>query len=122
MDIGTTTWALAEGYVPSGSFSQEHDLVSHEALCVLNAGKSDAEIEILLYFADREPVGPYRLKVPAERTRHFRFNDLEDPEPLPRDTAFSSVITSNVPVVLQHTRLDSRDPHIALLSTVPYSA
>ena len=120
MEIGRTEWALAEGYIPSGSFSQKEDLVSHEAIAVLNAGKTDAHLELWLYFTDRDPAGPYRLTVPAERTRHFRFNNLEDPEPLPRDTPFSSVIRSDAPVVLQHTRLDSRDPHIALLLTVPY--
>jgi hypothetical protein len=73
-----------------------------------------------LYFADREPVGPYRLKLDPRRTRHVRFNDLTDPAPVPRDTPYSSVIRSDVPVVVQHTRLDSRDPHIALLSTIAF--
>lgn len=40
--------------------------------------------------------------VPARRTRHVRFNDLEDPEPV------------------QHTRLDSRQAESALLSTMAY--
>jgi hypothetical protein len=73
-----------------------------------------------LYFTNREPVGPYRLKVDPRRTRHMRFNDLSDPEPVPRDTPYSSVIQSDVPIVVQHTRLDSRDPHIALLSTIAF--
>lgn len=62
----------------------------------------------------------YRFKVGAKRTRHLRFNDLTDPEPVPRDTPYSSIIISNVPVVVQHTRLDSRNTHIALLSTVAF--
>jgi hypothetical protein len=62
------------------------------------------------------------MKVGARRTLHLRFNDLKDPEPVPRDTSYASVIESTVPVVIQHTRLDSRNPNIALLSTVAFAA
>ncbi len=71
---------------------------------------------------DRDPVGPYRVVVPARRTRHQRFNDLDDPQPIPRDTDYASVIESDVPIVVQHTRLDSRQPANALLTTVAFPA
>ena len=118
--LGHTIWAIPEGYIPSRSFSDAHDLVSHEVACILNAGDKDAAISITLYFTDREPVGPYRVHVSARRTLHLRFNDLTDPAPVPRDISYASVIESSVPIVVQHTRLDSRDPHIALLSTVAF--
>lgn len=54
--MGATTWAIAEGYIPSGSTG----------------------------------------------------------------TDFASVIRSDVPIVVQHTRLDSRQAENALLSTVAY--
>ena len=63
------------------------------------------EVDITIYFTNRDPVGPYHLKVGARRTLHQRFNDLRDPEPIPRATPYASVITSNVPIVVQHTRL-----------------
>ncbi|MGJ4942031.1 sensory rhodopsin transducer [Bradyrhizobium sp. HKCCYLS1011] len=118
--VGCTVWAIPEGYIPSGSVSQAHDLVSHEAACFLNAGDRDAEIKITLFFRDREPIGPYRLTVPSRRTVHMRFNDLTDPAPVPRDTSYASLIEASAPVVVQHTRLDSRQPAMALLSTVAY--
>jgi hypothetical protein len=37
-----------------------------------------------------------------------------------RDTAYASVVRSDAPIVVQHTRLDSRDPHTALLSTIAF--
>jgi len=120
--VGCTLWAIPEGYIPSGSVSQAHDLVSHEAACFLNTGDHDAEIRITLFFADRDPVGPYRLTVPSRRTVHMRFNDLTDPAPVPRDTSYASLIEASAPVVVQHTRLDSRQPAMALLSTVAYPA
>jgi hypothetical protein len=118
--IGHRRWAVAEGYIPGQSLSQEHALVSHEAVCLLNAGDRDAHVAITLYFKDRDPAGPYAVTVGARRTLHLRFNDLTDPAPVPRDTDFSSVIESSEPIVVQHTRLDSRHPNIALMSTVGY--
>jgi hypothetical protein len=120
--LGTTTWVIAEGYVPGDSTGSGRAFESHETACVLNAGDADAHVEITLYFTDREPVGPYRFTVPARRTVHQRFNDLTDPEPVPRDTDYASVLVSDVPVVVQHTRLDSRKAELALLSTVAWPA
>jgi hypothetical protein len=76
----------------------------------------------MVYFHDRPPVGPYRFTVPAQRTHHLRFNDLVDPAEIPRETDYSSVFESDVPVVVQHTRLDSRQPALALLSTMAFPA
>jgi hypothetical protein len=90
--------------------------------CLLNAGDRDAHIVITVFFVDREPAGPYRVVVPARRTLHVRYNDLIEPEPIPRGTAYSSVIESDVPIVVQHTRLDSRQAENALITTVAYAA
>ena len=119
--IGRRRWAIAEGYIPSESSFSDRTLVSHETACILNAGDEVAHIRITIFFADRDPVGPYQVTVAAGRTLHLRFNDLTDPQPIPRDTDYSSVFESDVPVVVQHTRLDSRHAEIALMSTTAYS-
>lgn len=119
---GARVWAIAEGYIPEDSTGPEPAMASHETACLLNASGEDAEVRITLYFSDREPVGPYRLTVPARRTRHVRFNELEDPVRVPRGTDYASVIESSVPIVVQHTRLDSRQAENALLSTVAFPA
>jgi hypothetical protein len=121
-DVGSRVWAIAEGYIPSASTGPEPQMTSHETACILNAGARDANVQITIFFSDREPAGPYRLVVPARRTRHVRFNDLSDPAPIPRDTDYASLIESDVPVVVQHTRLDSRQAENALLSTIAYAA
>ena len=120
--IGAIRWAIAEGYIPPYSHGPEPQMLSHETVCLLNTGDEEARVEIMLFFSDREPVGPYRVVVPARRVQHVRFNDLEDPEPVPLDTDYASVITANVPIVVQHTRLDSRQAENALLSTIAYAA
>jgi hypothetical protein len=118
--IGMREWVIAEGYIPSESNGPQPQMTSHETVCILNSSDKDARVEITIYYSDRDPMGPYRISVPARRTRHVRFNDLDDPEPIPRDTDFSSVIRSDVPIVAQHTRLDSRQAENALLSTIAY--
>lgn len=120
--IGQRRWAIAEGYIPESSNGPEPEMISHETACLLNASDEEAQVEITIYFSDREPTGPYRLTIPARRTRHVRFNQLNDPEPIPKGTDYSSVIVSDVPIVVQHSRLDSRQAENALLTTVAYSA
>ena len=119
--IGRKRWAIAEGYIPDWSNGPEPEFTSHETACLLNAGDREARVEITVFFSDREPAGPYTVTVPARRTKHVRFNDLKDPEPIPLGTDYASVIESDVPIVVQHTRLDSRQAENALLSTIAYA-
>lgn len=119
--IGQKCWAIAEGYIPAGSHGKEPEMTSHETACLLNTTDQDAHVEITIYFSDRDPVGPYAVTVPARRTMHLRFNDLQHPEPIPRGRDYASVIRSDVPIVVQHTRLDSRQDANALLSTIAYT-
>ena len=120
--IGKKRWVIAEGYIPGWSTGPEPQFTSHETACVLNTGDADAHVQITIFFKDKEPVGPYRVTVGARRTLHLRFNNLNDPAPIPKDTDYSSVFESDVPVVVQHTRLDSRQDANALLSTIAYAA
>jgi hypothetical protein len=120
--IGKCKWAIAEGYIPAYSHGPEPRMLSHETACILNAGDKDAHVRITIFFSDRDPAGPYEITVPARRTKHIRFNNLESPEKIPEATEYSSVIESDVPIVVQHTRLDSRQDANALLSTIAYAA
>ncbi len=96
-------------------------LISHEIGCILNAGDEPAHVRITLFFADREPVGPYRVTVAAAAHAASALQRSKDPAPVPRDTAYSSVFESDVPIVVQHTRLDSRRAEVSLLSTIAYA-
>jgi hypothetical protein len=53
---------------------------------------------------------------------HQRFNDLHNPEPVPTGVDYSVVIRSSVPIIVQHTRLDSRQAENALMSTIAFPA
>ena len=119
--LGHRRWAIAEGYIPAYSHGPEPEFISHETACFLNVSDRDAHVEITIFYADREPVGPYQVTVPARRTKHLRFNELTDPSRLPHGTDYASVIESDVPIVVQHTRLDSRQAENALMTTIAYS-
>ena len=120
--VGRKRWAIAEGYIPKSSNGPAPQMTSHETVCVLNTGDQDAQVKITVFFTDRDPAGPYRIVVPARRKKHVRFNDLTKPEPIPPETDFSSLIESDVPVVVQHTRLDSRQAENALMTTIAFAA
>ncbi len=119
---GARRWIIPEGYIPGRSHGPAPELESHDACCILNAGDEEAAITITLYYVDREPVGPYRFSVPARRACHLRYNQFDDPEPIPRDTPYASVIESSVPVIVQYTRLDSRQAENAIMTTLGFPA
>jgi len=118
--LGKRRWVIAEGYIPPESTGPVPAMTSHETACILNTSDEDADVTITIFFADREPAGPYRVTVPARRTKHLRFNDLEQPEKIPLGRDYASVIESSVPIVVQHTRLDSRQSANALMTTIAF--
>jgi hypothetical protein len=122
MNIGHKRWVIIDGYIPVASTGSSGELVSRDAVCALNCTPQNAHVEITLYFANREPAGPYRFVDNAPCTWHLRFNEFTDPEPVPHNTDYTSVINSDVPVIVQHVRLDSRQPALALMSMIAYPA
>lgn len=76
MSIGKTKWAIVEGYIPESRTGPKPQMESHETICILNAGEEDAKVEIMVYFTDRKPAGPYQIKVESQRTKHVQeFNE-----------------------------------------------
>lgn len=119
--IGKKVWTIPEGYIPPSS-SGDPEMISHETICILNTGKQKAQVEITLFFTDKDPVGPYQVTVEAQRVNHVRINDLEDPEPVPKGIEYASVVESDVPVVVQHSRLDTTQAENALFTAIAFPA
>ena len=65
---GFTRWFIPEGLIPKTSNGPQPEMLSHKTACILNVSDMDAELEITIFYSDREPVGPYRVQVPARRT------------------------------------------------------
>ena len=121
-EIGRTTWAIAGGRIPLESTGREPDFTSRDELCLLNTGPREARVEVTIFYGDRDPVGPYRVCVGARRTRHVRINDLIDPLAVPLETDYAAVIESDVPIVVQLNRLDSRQAENAIATAMAFPA
>ena len=116
---GRHRWYVPDAYLPTDS---SHGVESHESACLLNTGSRDAVVRLTFYFEDRDPVGPVELLVAARRTRHVRLTDagaLSGVE-LPRGVPFAYSAESDVPIVLQHSRLDTSAGAYTLATTVAY--
>jgi hypothetical protein len=119
--IGAKVWAIPGGHMPLRSSGEEPRHTSRDELCVLNAGHSDVSLQLTIYYEDREPIGPYPLKVAAQRVRHVRFNDLIDPQALPLDTPYAALLVADHPVVVQFTRHDTSQAANAIATTLAFA-
>jgi hypothetical protein len=118
---GARVWFIPDTYLATPP-NRNDPYFSHEAVCILNTGPRPAHISLDLYFEDRPPVKDIRLTVGAERTAHVR---LDRPEALggvevPRDTPYAIRLRSDVPVIVQYSRLDTTQWNLALMTTMAY--
>lgn len=92
---------------------------SHEAVCVLNTNESPVDVELTLYFEDREKLGGYCVTIPGERTRHIRLDKLvnKDGIPIPKDIGYAIVIECKDQITIQYTRLDTSQAEMAIATT-----
>jgi hypothetical protein len=116
--LGKQRWFVPDAYLPAESSPAAP---SHESSCLLNAGELDAHVRFTFFFEDRDPVGPVELTLPARRTWHVR---LDDPAQLggvelPRDAPYAYTVESDVPIVVQHSRLDTSAGY-TLFTTIAY--
>lgn len=117
--LGKKAWMIADGFwhsVGNGLFP------SHEAVCVLNTSDEDATIRLTLFFEDKEEMTGLAAVCPARRTRHIRMDKLETPDgrKVPRDVPYAILAESDVPVVVQYSRMDTSQKEMALMSTIAY--
>jgi hypothetical protein len=97
-------------------------LKSHEAVCVLNVSRRPAKLKITVYFEDRAPLAGLEAECPAQRTNHVHLEALKNRagEMIPIAKPMALMVESNVKVVVQHTRLDTTQPALALMTTMAF--
>jgi hypothetical protein len=116
---GKRHWFVPDAFLPTGSSS---GFESHESACLLNTTDRDARVRLTFFFEDRDPLGPVELVLRARRTWHVRLDDhvalggLE----LPRGVPYAYEVESTVPVVLQHSRLDTSGGAYTLFTSIAY--
>jgi len=120
MKTGNTIWMVPGGHIPLISTGKEPELTGRDVLFLLNTNEQDAHVNITVYYADREPAGPFSIKIKAQCVRNLRFNDLVDPEPVRLDTDYAVLVESDIPVVVQFTRMDTAQPELAGITSIAY--
>jgi hypothetical protein len=116
--LGHTLWTLPDGYIPPTSTGE---LESHESVCVLNAGSEQASIRITVYFEDRDPLVCEAVDVAGRRTKHIRTSSLQQAgEHIPKGVPYAMAVESDVPVIIQYSRLDATQSANALMTTLGY--
>ena len=116
---GKLKWFVPDGYLPAES---SHGVASHEAACLLNTGARDAAVRFTFYFEDGDPIGPVEITLGGRRTRHVRLDDAASigGVELPRGVPYAYTVESDLPIVLQHSRLDTSSGAYTLFTTIAY--
>lgn len=119
--VGKKSWIIPDGFLQPKSTGDE---ISHEAVCVLNLTNQDAAITLTFYFEDQEPMDQFESFCGGQRTHHIRLDKLVDKngEQVPRGVPYAIKLDSNVPLVVQHSRLDTSQEALALFTTMAYPA
>ncbi len=112
---GKTQWMIPDMYWPE--ITTPGHYVSHEAICVLNAGPRDAHLTVTFYFEDREPIVCGGLLCAAQRTNHMRMDKLAA---VPMGVPYAALVCSDEPVVVQYSRLDTTQAENGLVTTIAY--
>ena len=122
MNTGHKTWVISGGRIPLRTTGDEPVFTSRDELCVLNTSDNPAKISIMVYHETEHPSGPYNIEVKEACVRHIRFNDLVDPLPISLDTPFAAVVTSDVPIVVQFSRMHTSQRKLAGFFTTAFAA
>lgn len=118
---GARNWFIPDAYLPE-PVQSGGPYVGHEAICILNTSSEDASLLLTFYFEDRPPVRDIQVTIPSERTRHLR---LDKPEQVggyavPVAVPYAIHIYSDIPVIVQYSRLDTTQVQCTLMTTMAF--
>lgn len=104
-EIGAKIWFIPDAYLPSIG---DPNLPSHEST---------------FYFEDKDPIESKEIIVPPERTWHVRLDRAKEVlgVRLERDVPFAIKVESDVKIIVQHSRLDTRQPNLAYMTAIGWS-
>jgi hypothetical protein len=115
--LGSRTWFFPDGDVPPPGDSPPF---GHESLIMLNPGDEDAEVEVEVYFEDREPDVLAPQVVGARRVRCLRISDAIDGYRIPLGQ-YALKLGSSAPIICQIGRMDVRQPNLAYYTVMGHA-
>ena len=120
--IGKLDWAFSGGRIPFNSTGEEPMFNSHDKISVLNTSEEEAELEIFIFYENEAPVGTFEVEIKPQRLRKIRINDLIDPIPVKLERNYGCYIRSNVPVIIQFSRMDTGQNANSIMGTLAFPA
>jgi hypothetical protein len=120
--IGKKSWAISGGHIPLKSTGDEPEFTSHDRISILNTGSTDAQLKLMVYYEDQDPIGPYSIIVKARRVCKIHLNELINPLPIPLNKPFACLIDSDVPIVIQFLRMNTSSDRASITGTIAFSS
>ena len=114
-ETAKTDWYFPDSFLPNIS-----DGVSHESVCVLNVGDTAAEVELVCFFEDDEPLRGFQVICAPRRTNHIRLDKIKNNKgiQIPQNRPYAIGVHSSQPILCQYTRVDATEPAHTLMTTV----
>ena len=118
--MGRTKWLIPDCELPPEG---EGPLKGHESVIIVNDSSRDAEIDVKLFFSDRESISGIVWHVGTDRVKCFRMNDPDNMGGfvVPKETQYAMKLVSSIPIVVQYGRLDNRQTNLAYYTTLGYA-
>ena len=110
-------WYIPDAYLHSRGTGY---FTSHEGCAFINETDRDAHVRFTFYFQDREPMTGYTSVVPARRTKHARFDLMENDkgEPVPMNVGYAVVVESDMDMPVQFSHCDTSQPELTFTTTM----
>ncbi|UVI28005.1 sensory rhodopsin transducer [Paenibacillus spongiae] len=117
---GEKVWYIPDGFIPPTSAAGAYE--SHESVCVLNTSTEEALLKFTIFFEDRDPIENILVVCPGRRTRHIRTSSLShEGTSIPVGVPYAIEVISDIPVIVQYSRLDATQAENALMTTLGYA-
>ena len=118
--LGKKNWIIPDCELPQPG---EGVAKGHESVIIVNDSNVDAEINVKLFFVDKDAYENIKWTVKAGRVRCFRMNNLSDMcgFEVPFETQYAMKLTSNTNIVVQYGRLDNTQANLAFYTTLGYA-
>lgn len=121
MENGKKNWVFCDGYLPPKGDNPEFE--GHEALMLTNLNDEKAEIELVLIFEEKAPVGGIFVQLDGMRTTCVRMDKPlgENGYKLGVSEQYTVWVKSSVPICACFGRLDVRQVNMSYYSVEGYS-
>ncbi|HBN85125.1 MAG TPA: hypothetical protein DDZ89_14925 [Clostridiales bacterium] len=119
-ESGKRVWYFPDGELPPPG---DEPMKGHESVILLNDNDCDAHVSMTLFFTDKDPIEGILITVSTKRVKCIR---MDQPEALggvgiPLETQYAIKLQSDVPIVAQYGRLDTRQAKMAFYTTMGIS-